>query len=54
MSTSPQGTPQRNEAPRDSSVNSQAIEQIKAQREREGITKAQLEERRQESLRRPF
>ena len=30
------------------------VEQIRAQRERLGITKAQLEERRQESLRRPF
>ena len=35
-------------------ANVQAIEQIKAQRERLGITKAQLEERRQESFRRPF
>lgn len=34
--------------------NSQAIAQIRTERERLGITPALLEQRRQESLRRPF
>ena len=54
MSTSPQGTPQGNEAPRNSSLSAKEIEQIQADRQRLGLTPAMLEQRRLESLRRPF